>query len=274
MIFWQNMFRTDGARIVTLMTDFGVSDPYVGEVKGAILSRNPSATLVDITHDVHPFNVRQGAFLLRLAYRFFPQGTIHLAVVDPGVGTERRGIVIRTRHYWFVGPDNGLLYPAASQDGIGECFEISLDKYRRVGGETFHARDVFGPVAGEIAAGSEPGLTEIQGSSIVKMEIQEAKFVTGQAEVEVLHVDRFGNVILNIGADGVPKDLRFGDELLVEHDNGAHKAVYAKSYGMVAEGALLATFGGTGLLELAVNRGNAALRLKLQPGSRLLLRRI
>jgi S-adenosylmethionine hydrolase len=270
----QNMSRTDRTRIITLMTDFGVSDPYVGEVKGAILSRCPSATLVDITHDVHPFNVRQGAFLLRLAYKFFPPGTIHLAVVDPGVGTERRGIVIRTRHYWFVGPDNGLLYPAASQDDIERCFQIRLDKYQRVGGETFHARDVFGPVAGEIAAGSEPGLTEIQRPSIVKMEITEAKFVGGQAEVEVLHVDRFGNVILNIGAEGVPKDLRIDDKLLIEHDKGAHTAVYARSYGEVAEGALLATFGGTGLLELAVNKGNAASRLKLQPGSRLLLRTI
>jgi S-adenosylmethionine hydrolase len=259
-------------RIVTLLTDFGSADPYVGEVKGAVLSRCSDAVLVDITHEVAPYNVKQGAFLLKLSYKFFPAGTIHLAVVDPDVGTERRGVVIRTRRFWFVGPDNGLLYPAAVEDGLEECFEIEVNKYPRVGGDTFHARDVFGPVAGEIAIGARPSMRSVSPSSLNRLELSRARFVDGQAEAEVLHIDRFGNAILNVGAEGFPRNLRPGDEILVELEDASHLAVYSRSYAMLPSGTLLATLGGTGLLELAVSRGSASAVLGLRPGARLRLR--
>jgi hypothetical protein len=259
-------------RIVTLLTDFGVSDPYVAETKGVILSKCGDVEVVDITHQVEPFNIRQGAFLLFLSYKFFPPGTIHVAVVDPGVGTERRGLVLRTRNYWFVGPDNGLLYPAAVSDGLEECFEIMLEKYPRIGGHTFHARDVFGPVAGELAAGLRPALREIDAQSIVKLELATAKFIGGRVEAEVLHVDRFGNAILNIDSSGVPEGLEFGDEAFVEHGGRVYSVRYVKAYGDAPSGSLLITFGGTGLLELAVSRGSASTLLGLKPGDKVRIR--
>jgi S-adenosylmethionine hydrolase len=147
--------------VVSFLTDYGLDDPYVGEVKAKMLSVCREIRVVDITHSVEPQNVLHGAFLLYLSYRFFPEGTVHLAVVDPGVGTERRGVVIATRRYWFVGPDNGLLYPAANGDGIVGCYEIELEGYRRYGGETFHGRDVFGPVAAELTCGMRPRMREV-----------------------------------------------------------------------------------------------------------------
>lgn len=259
-------------RVVTLLTDFGFSDPYVAETKGVILSRCSDVKIVDITHQVEPFNIRQGAFLLLLSYKFFPPGTIHVAVVDPGVGTERRGLVLKTRNYWFVGPDNGLLYPAATSDRLEECFEIILDKYPRIGGHTFHARDVFGPVAGELAASLRPALKEIDAQSIVKLEFTPARFVGGSVETEVLHIDRFGNAILNIDSSGMPEDLKLGEEVVVEYGGRVYTARYVKAYGDVPSGSLLITFGGTGLLELAVSRGNASTLLGLKPGDRVRIR--
>ncbi|GBC71270.1 Adenosyl-chloride synthase [Candidatus Calditenuaceae archaeon HR02] len=259
-------------RIVTLLTDFGVSDIYVAEVKGVILSRCGDVKIVDITHQVEPFNVRQGAFLLLLSYKFFPPGTIHVAVVDPGVGTERRGLVLKTHNYWFVGPDNGLLYPAAMSDGLEECFEIMLEKYPRIGGHTFHARDVFGPVAGELASGLQPALRKIDAQSIVKLELTTARFVGGSVETEVLHIDRFGNAILNIDSSGMPEGLGLGDELIVEYGGRVYTARYVKAYGDVPPGSLLVTFGGTGQLELAASRGSASMLLGLKPGDRVRIR--
>ncbi|MCS7145705.1 MAG: SAM-dependent chlorinase/fluorinase [Nitrososphaerota archaeon] len=259
-------------RVVTLLTDFGISDPYVAETKGAILSRCGDAMIIDITHQVEPFNIRQGALLLLLSYRFFPPGTIHVAVVDPGVGTERRGLVLRTRSYWFVGPDNGLLYPAAVNDGLEESFEIALDKYPRIGGETFHARDVFGPVAGELASEGTPALAKVSPDSLVRLELGVARFISGVAETDVLHVDRFGNAILNMERAGLPDDLEVGDVVVVEFGDKSFDARYVRAYGDVPPGSLLVTFGGTGLLEVAVSRGSAAALLGVKPGDRLRLR--
>jgi len=268
---WRRMGGRVG-RIVTLLTDFGVSDPYVAETKGAILSRCREASIVDITHEVTPFHVKQAAFLLLLAYRFFPPWTVHVAVVDPGVGTGRRAIVVRSRNYWFVGPDNGVLYPASKSDGIEECFEIVIDSYPRIGGETFHARDIFGPVAGELASGAWPRVKRISEGQMVRLEISSARFVEGAAEAEVLHVDRFGNAILNIDASGMPPTLKPGREVRLGVRGEDHRAKYVKAYGDAANGDLLVTIGGTGLLEIAVNRGSAASMLGLRPGDRVTVR--
>lgn len=259
-------------KVITLLTDFGVTDPYVAETKGVMLSKCRDIEIIDITHQVEPFNIAQGAFLLLLAYRFFPPGTIHVAVVDPGVGTERRGLVLRSRNYWFIGPDNGLLYPASMSDGVEECFEILSDNYPRIGGQTFHARDVFAPVAAELASGSWPALRRVSLDSVTRLELSAAKFSDGEAEAEVLHIDRFGNAILNIDASVLPAELRLGDEISVEHGGSIHRARYVRAYGDVSPGAPLLTFGGTGLLEVAVNKGSAASLLGLRPGDRVRLR--
>jgi hypothetical protein len=143
--------------LVSLLTDFGLSDPFVGEVKATIFSICPEAEVIDITHDVERFNIRMGAFLLATATPFFPAGSVHVAVVDPGVGSERRPIAVETSRSIYVGSDNGLLIPAATREGIQHVYELtnrSLMKDAVL--STFHGRDIFAPVAAHLACGTQP----------------------------------------------------------------------------------------------------------------------
>ncbi len=134
--------------MITLTSDFGLKDPYVAEMKGVILTINPNATLVDITHEIEKFNVRAAAFALASAAPYFPDGTVHLAVVDPGVGTDRRAIVIQTKKGFFVGPDNGVLVLAAQSQGIEHMYQLSNPKFMMPKvSSTFHGRDIFAPAA-------------------------------------------------------------------------------------------------------------------------------
>ena len=137
--------------MITLTSDFGLKDPYVAEMKGVILTINPNATIIDITHDVEKFNIRMGAFMLASAAPYFPKGTVHLAVVDPGVGTERRAILVQTKQGFFVGPDNGVLMLAAKNQGIEHTYELTNPKFMlpKVS-STFHGRDIFAPAAAYI----------------------------------------------------------------------------------------------------------------------------
>ncbi len=143
--------------MITLTSDFGLKDPYVAEMKGVILSLNPSATIVDITHDIEKFNIRMGAFMLASAAPYFPKSTVHLAVVDPGVGTERRAILVQTKQGFFVGPDNGVLMMAAKKQEIVHTFELSNSKFMlpKVSA-TFHGRDIFAPAAAYLDIGVKP----------------------------------------------------------------------------------------------------------------------
>ena len=141
------------AKIIALLTDFGQGE-YVGEVKGVIKAIAPASEIIDLSHGVQPYNPRHGAFLLLSSYSFFPKGTVFVCVVDPGVGTSRKPIAIKTKNHFFVGPDNGLLWPAAEHDGVMEARELSNKKYRlaRVS-NTFHGRDVFSPAGAHLANG-------------------------------------------------------------------------------------------------------------------------
>jgi len=260
--------------VVSFLTDYGLDDPYVGEVKAKMLSVCREIRVVDITHSVEPQNVLHGAFLLYLSYRFFPEGTVHLAVVDPGVGTERRGVVIATRRYWFVGPDNGLLYPAANEDGIVGCYEIELEGYRRYGGETFHGRDVFGPVAAELACGMRPRMREVDPETLVKLELGKAEVTESRVKTKVLHVDRFGNCITNLGSEDVPPWLRTGRQFRVRVGGRELRARFLRAYAEAEPGELLLTLGGTGFLEVSVNRGSAARELSLRIGSELMIENV
>ncbi|MDJ0275154.1 MAG: S-adenosyl-l-methionine hydroxide adenosyltransferase family protein [Aigarchaeota archaeon] len=259
------------ARVVSFLTDYGLDDPYVGEVKARMLSVCGEIRVIDVTHSVERQNVLHGAFLLYLSYRFFPEGTVHLAVVDPGVGTERRCIAIRTRRYWFVGPDNGLLYPAASEDGILRCYEIDLDAYPRYGGETFHGRDVFGPVAAELACGASPKMREVDPETVQKLDFGRPVVTDRGVRVRVLHVDRFGNCITNLRADELPSWMRYGDTFSVRSAGKEVRARFARAYGEVQPGKFLLTVGGTGFLEVSVSMGDAARQLGVRPGSELVV---
>jgi S-adenosylmethionine hydrolase len=245
--------------VVTLLTDFGGRDTYVAQMKGAILAVASEVQLVDLTHDVPPQDVRSGAFHLMAAVTSFPPRTFHLAIVDPGVGTARRAIAIHTaRGDYLVGPDNGLLSPAAQRLG-GAVAVVELDKeryWRPTRSRTFHGRDIFAPVIGYLARGAR--LEEV-GSPIADfasaIRFPEPKHVSGNLEGEVIHVDRFGNLVTNIPEAELP--AKFSTRVRGQTIHGGA----APHYQAVPAGNLVALVGSMGLLEIAVRDGNAATHL-------------
>ena len=231
--------------IVTLLTDFGEADTYVGQVKGAILGGCPSAALVDLTHAVPPQDIHAGAFLLWTAVSAFPPGSIHLAVVDPGVGSARRAIAIQTRHgHFLVGPDNGVLRPASARlGGPEQVVQLTLPTGTSA---TFHGRDAFAPAAAALACAR--ALTRL-GDPIddpVELTLPTPHGPHG----EVLHVDAYGNLITNFRSDTLP--AAFGITV-----NGRH-APSVNYYAEVESSTLLAIAGSSGLLEISVRNGSAA----------------
>jgi hypothetical protein len=237
--------------IVTLLTDFGTVDGFVGAMKGVILSRAPEAQLVDLTHEIPSQDVRAGAWALREAASMFPVGTIHVAVVDPGVGTARRPILVRSGGQLLVGPDNGLLGLAAP---TGECWMLDRRELHRAEvSDTFHGRDIFASVAGHLAAGVRPEACGSSTSSFQRIEEPEARSVGGQLQGTVVHVDRFGNLVTNIRRE-LLADRR--DPWQVEvggHPVGPLRRTFAD----VAVGEPVAYIGSSGVLELAVRDGRA-----------------
>lgn len=180
--------------IITLLTDFGTRDTFVAEMKGVILCINSSVTIVDITHEIEPFNITEGAIKLSSVVRHFPQGTIHMAVVDPGVGSSRRGIILKTEKGFFVGPDNGLLSLTVREHSIEGIYEITLP----VKGSTFHGRDVFAPVAARLSRGEPPEAMGRRIEDFVRLSIPEPVIDKEKIIGEVIIIDRFGNAITNI----------------------------------------------------------------------------
>ncbi len=248
--------------IITLTTDFGTDSPYVAAMKGAILSINPAATLVDVTHSVPAQDIRAGAVALADAYRWFPRGTIHVAVIDPGVGTERKIACLVGNDHLFVGPDNGVLSVAAGGISATRAFEISQPRYRLADvSNTFHGRDIMAPAAAHLSLGVGP---EKLGSPLgdwVRLDLPEPTLATDVVEGEVLLIDSFGNLITNVTADALTR--AFGDT----HDVTKNFAVTCGShriqglvgtYGEADAGAAVALIGSSGRLELAVVKGNAA----------------
>lgn len=191
--------------IVTLTSDFGTRDGYVGEMKGVVLERAPSARLVDVTHDVPQGDVWAGAWTLSRVWTRFPRGTVHLAVVDPGVGTDRRAAAVRIAGRWLVAPDNGLLTLASGD--VEAARELDPD---RVGlepfSDTFHGRDLFAPAAGHLAAGGDPAALgpSLEPGSLVRLPVPAPERGREALRGRVVHVDRFGNLITNIPSDWLP----------------------------------------------------------------------
>jgi S-adenosylmethionine hydrolase len=235
--------------VITLLTDFGLDDTYVGQMKGAILAAASSVTLVDLTHAVAPQDLHAGAFLLWSAVEPFPAGTIHLAVVDPGVGSGRRPVALRSRRGdTFVGPDNGLLWPALER--LGGCIlAIELNEprfWRPSPSRTFHGRDLFGPVAGHLANGVPIDQLGRAIDDPEQLEIARPRSLEG----EVLHVDTYGNLITNLPAASLPENF--------EVRLGRHRIPRASHYAAVAPGDLLAITGSANLLEISARDANAA----------------
>jgi S-adenosyl-L-methionine hydrolase (adenosine-forming) len=250
--------------LITLLTDFGTRDAFVGVMKGVMLSRCPEVRLVDLTHEIVPGDLRAGALALRWAAPHFPPGTVHLAVVDPGVGGARRPLVLRGAEALFVGPDNGLLWPAASMAGEPEGWEIDLSRWDRPVSATFHGRDVFAPSAARLAAGEPPEAFCRPVGDIVRLvwpcPERHGRIVRGA----VIYVDRFGNAITNLS----PADLEHPTEGELAFTAAGHRLRGPSSfYGAVPTGQPLVVLGSSGLYEIAINQGNAARSMGLTVGS-------
>jgi S-adenosylmethionine hydrolase len=261
--------------VITLLTDFGYRDHYAAAMKAVILSICPHARVVDITHGVPKFDVRAGAYLLKASYKYFPRHTIHVAVVDPGVGTERRGIVVKTRNYVFVGPDNGVLALAALEDGVEEVRVIenralTLPRVSR----TFHGRDVFAPVAAHLARGvplAAVGPLVRDGFNVP--EFAEPKVHGRALECEVIYIDDFGNVVLNAREEHLLQvGASYGATCSVLVRGRELAMRFLPSYGYAGEGEPLLLVNSEGHLELAVNRGSAAQAFQLKTGDKLIVR--
>lgn len=263
------------SRIITLITDFGLRDSYVAEMKAVILSICPEAHIVDVSHEVEKFNIRAGAFLLARASRFFPKGTIHVAVVDPGVGTGRRPMIIETERGFYVGPDNGILMPSALKDGIKHMYAITNSKYMlKVVSRTFHGRDIFSPAA-YLARGVPPSEFGPEIFDPVTPSFVRPKISEGVIEGEVVYVDDFGNIVTNISEDDLSAiSVREGDRLIVRVGGEAATLKLCRAYGEVEVNTPLTIIGSCGLLEISVNQGNASRLFGAGIGERVVVRRM
>ena len=254
--------------MITLTTDFGLRSPYVGEMKVAMLRVNPEAKLVDVTHAVARHSVVEGSFVMEQVVKYSPPETIHVGVIDPGVGTSRRAVIIEGEQ-WLVVPDNGLATLPLKHINARKAWEIDLERIKRFTGwrisSTFHGRDIFGPAGALIEKGVSPAefASEIPLNSLVKLDLK-PKREKGLWVLKVIYVDDFGNVILNLEDYERPKAVELSDFGL--------RIPYLETYGRVKPGELLALPGSHDYLEIAVNQGSAAEKLGLKVGDEVRVR--
>jgi S-adenosylmethionine hydrolase len=245
--------------IVTLLTDFGLQDSYAAEMKGRILAAHPRAAIIDVTHEIPPGAIRQAAWMLSRSWSAFPQATIHVAVVDPGVGSERRAVAARAHGHFFLGPDNGLLHPVLAADPGSELREIRRS-HRWVGGRgsTFDGRDLFAPAAGALAAGMP--FEDIGPAAGEPVSLEPFRLAPDDSgwEAEVVAVDRYGNLV-TCAAESFLRST-FGDAWKsIRVRSGSKEArTVQESYEDVSEGELVLTIGSAGTLEISENGGNAS----------------
>ncbi|HEU5020696.1 MAG TPA: SAM-dependent chlorinase/fluorinase [Bryobacteraceae bacterium] len=257
--------------IVTLLTDFGTSDHYVAAMKGVILGICPEAELVDITHEIAPYAIAEGAYTLAQAWRCFPKGTTHLAVVDPGVGSKRRAILAEADGHRFIAPDNGLLSFILNDVRGARVREISEPRFFRDSvSRTFHGRDIFAPVSAHVARGIDP---EQLGYVINNTIVENFTAIFQESPLSylgsVLRIDRFGNVISNLEADKFgriatdPFQIKVGTRTV---------STFHSTFAEAGPGEIFALFGSSGFVELSINQSDASRRLRVRTGSPLTLR--
>jgi hypothetical protein len=254
-------------RIITLLTDFGARDAFVGVMKGVILGIHPSVSLIDLSHEVPPQDIVAGALLLRSAVPYFPQGAIHLAVVDPGVGSSRRALLVETRQAVFVGPDNGLLSLAAPEEEVTRIVHLTNEQYFLPRcSHTFHGRDVFAPVAAHVARGVAIDQLGPLTPTMERLLLPQVERREDSLAGCVIYIDHFGNAITNITEADVRLFSR--DTLLVSIENVRIRGV-AISYAGVEIGSPAALINSWGMLEIAVRNGSAARLLGMHLGQRI-----
>ncbi len=252
-------------QIITLTTDFGASDWFVGTLKGVIAGFAPRASVIDLTHNVPPGDIRAGAFSLAASYGFFPKGAVHLAVVDPGVGSTRKAVAVKTRNYFFVGPDNGLLSWAMRNEKVVAIHALEEKRYfRHPISRTFHGRDVFAPVAAFLARTRNIGKLGPALKDIVRLPWPEPEVRDSEVKGEAVYFDRFGNAITNIENRHLQSLNTRSPRVAIA---GKIACPLLACYTAVPAGKLVAVPGSTGFLEIALNGGNAERKLKLRIGS-------
>ncbi len=259
-------------KVITLLTDFGYQDYFVASMKGVILSIVPDVQIVDITHDIPPQDIKRAALVLWACYKYFPRGTIHVVVVDPGVGTERKPLLVVSRNYYFVGPDNGVLIPAAKDDGIVKVLEIDVDKVARGRvSHTFHGRDIFAPAAALLALGLAPDDIGKPCETYTQLTIEKPRRVSENTfEAQVVYIDRFGNVYTSVRETDLPHKP---SRVTVKLPDGREVTMpFVKAYGEVPPGSELALINSEGFLELSINYDSFCRKYGLKPLDRLVIR--
>jgi S-adenosyl-L-methionine hydrolase (adenosine-forming) len=253
------------APILTLTTDFGLADHYVGVMKGVILDICPRARIIDLSHEVPAYDISQGSYIIESSWRYFPRDTVHVVVIDPGVGSSRRPILIEAGGQYFVGPDNGVLAPIYACAKCKVRVISNKKYYRRPVSRTFHGRDIFAPVAAHLAAGVPPGRVGTTVKNYVRTAPQQP-IQSGKRKWSgsVMRIDRFGNLITNFEAGAFPDLERFtltAGQVKISR--------LARSYAECKPGELLVIAGSSGHLEISMNQGSAAQKLKIEPGAPL-----
>jgi S-adenosylmethionine hydrolase len=243
--------------MITLTTDFGDSE-YVGAMKGAILSLNPGAQVVDITHNIPAFDIRRAAYALYTVFSYFPEVTVHVVVVDPGVGTERKGLILESHGHFFVGPDNGVF----SLIDAEKIYEINIER----ASSTFHGRDVFAPISAQIDMGESPEKLgrEIEAyEKLMKKEVE----ISAQIKGEVYCTDTFGNIITSIKKEHLHKyGLKLGEVVSVKFGKKVFKMPFVETYGDMDEGDTNGLVNSAGHFEVSVSEGSAADLLEIRGG--------
>jgi S-adenosyl-L-methionine hydrolase (adenosine-forming) len=254
--------------IITLLSDFGKRDPYVAVMKGVILSLNPETNLVDLTHQIPPQDITTGAFFLAEAAPYFPPGTIHLAVVDPGVGTARRGLAAKAGGHFWVGPDNGLFHLAFQQNGPVDAVSLENPAYFRESVcPTFHGRDIFAPVAAHLSLGAPLGALGPPVTEPVVLPWPQSAITPDAVRGEIVYVDGFGNLVSNIRGRDLLSWLGGKPALVILGSLTLHGLL--RTYGDIPSGEFLALVGSHGFLEISCNQGSAALRMGVGKGRSL-----
>jgi hypothetical protein len=259
-------------RTIALITDFGLSDPYVGQIKGMLARKAPNCPVVDISHNVTPFNVAQAGFFLASSYEHFPKDAVILSIVDPGVGAARKIVCLKLDERILIAPDNGLLGLALKNAWAAEvqAFDLSaaMDAPRKIS-HTFHGRDVFAPLAASLALGGKPDEfgKEMHPDDLVTHEWSLPTVTPGRATGHVLHIDRFGNCVLNLeaGSLGIPSELH-----MTSPSRG--ELAYVLTYAAMPEGTPGLLEGSQGFLEIAVNQRSAAKKFGLSMGDAIELK--
>lgn len=253
------------AKVATLITDFSTMDSYVGAIKGVLLDRSPDVNIIDITHDIPPYDVPQAAFVLKGAYSYYPKGAVHIVVVDPGVGSRRRSIAMKCGDHYFVGPDNGVFSFPIKEQGIETAVAIESQKCEfRYCGRTFDGRDIFAPIAAKLLDGVDITTLGEKIDDPMCIDLSEPKITDDTIVGKVFYIDRFGNCITNIEAKDLDKFE--GEELMVNlagHDVGLLRTFYSE----VKMNEPIALINSSGNIEIAVNQGNASEELAARVGS-------